>query len=164
MTLTPIQIALLARALEYGKDPIAVWGSWQRAATELGDRLVSLGTVAGTREMEWKSLHGRHRRGRAGRPVHLYRLAADTVELATRCAQAIRRLPKGRQHATWKDVEAETVTSWGLLAKRCPACGCKPGLPCTIVLRNGCGEAECVPAGVFDYELCSACEGMQEVA
>jgi len=39
----------------------------------------------------------------------------------------------------------------------------KPGKPCAIVLRNGCGEADCVPAGIF-WKLCSACEGMAKVA
>jgi hypothetical protein len=161
-SLTPIQIAVLALAHEEYESKggtVAVWGSWQRAAKELGELLVSIGTTPGTRELEWKTLHGRHRRGRAGRPVHLYTLSNsdDAVQLAERCARAVQHLPKWRLHATWKDVEAETLSlQWGPEAHRCSACGCKPGLPCTIVLPNGCGEASCVPAGVF-HEFCSAC-------
>jgi hypothetical protein len=161
--LTPVQIAVLALAHEEHERAVAVWGGWQTAAKKLGSMLVYLGSEAGTREMEWKNLRGKRRRGHAERPVHLYRLAASGTELAARCAQAVKRLPKGRLHATWKDVEAEVVSSWGPEARRCPLCGCKPGSPCAIVLPNGCGEADCVPAGVF-YELCSACEGMAKVA
>lgn len=168
--MTPIQIAVLAMAYAErergGRRALAVWGSWQRAAKELGDMLEYIGSEPGSRELEWKSLHGKHRKGTAGRPVHLYQLSdsPEVVHLATRCHQAVRRLPKGRQHATWKDVKDEVVSRWGPEAKRCPRCKCIPGLtPCTIVLRNGCGEGDCVPAGVF-YETCSACEGMQAVA
>jgi hypothetical protein len=167
VTLTPIQIAVLAMAHEHRESgepkALLVWGSWQRAALALGSMLVSVGRFPGSREMEWTTLHGRHRRGKQGRLVYAYDLAPGGVELAARCAQAVKRLPKGRQHATWKDVEAIILSPWGSGARQCPICGCKPGSPCAIVLRNGCGEAECVPAGVF-WKLCSACEGMAKVA
>jgi hypothetical protein len=168
MNLTPIQIRLLAdvyAAYERGPDEVvAVWGSWYRAAEGLIKHfaLISLGTAHGTREMEWHALHGRHRCGPAGRLVHLYKLASGhphIVKLAARCALAVQRLPAGRQHATMRDIPDELPEG-----DRCPECGCRPGTPCIIVLANGCGEAGCVPAGVFGFERCSACQAKKEAA
>jgi hypothetical protein len=165
--LTPIQIALLAdlhasfvahpplseKARSYD-DSVAVWGSWQRAAMGLLQQglVHSLGTATGTRDLEWRTLRGRHRRGATGRRVHLYRLARSAAPLAARCAAAVRDLPAGRQHATWKDVPA--VVRAG---DRCHGCGCTPGRPCVTALPGGCGEGGCVAAGVFGFERCSAC-------
>lgn len=169
--MTPIQIALLAYlAHESGEEPqIAVWGSWERAAGLLNllDYLVYVGTERGSREMEWRTLHGRHRRGRAGRRVHVYRLAHENeaaVQLAARCAWAVRHMPKGRQHVTWKDVPAEVPSSAWPDGRRCPDCGCMPGKPCTIVLPGGCGQGCCVPAGVDGFKQCSGCQFKEEAA
>jgi hypothetical protein len=161
--LTPIQIALLALAYEtYERDKndfVAVWGSWQRAAQDLVHRwmvLVPLGARQGTRELEWRTLHGRHRRGPAGRTVHVYQLAhltAPAVGLAKRCAWAVRHKSKDRTYVTWRDVPVELP-----IGRQCPACGCVPGSPCVLVLPNGCGEGRCVPAGMYGFKRCTACQ------
>jgi hypothetical protein len=158
--LTPIQIALLAMAYENRIEAVAVWGSWQKAAQQLAPALILLGTERGTREMEWRTLHGRHRRGKEGRLVHLYKLATNphAVELAARCAWAVAHLSKGRQHATWKDVPVEVPTSPWPDGRACRGCFCSPDEPCTVELPDGCGEANCVPAGAFGFERCSACQ------
>jgi hypothetical protein len=97
--------------------------------------------------------------------MHAYALRAtdEALDLAARCAYAVEHLPEGRQHATWKDVPTCLPGPTWKDVKRCRLCGCLPERPCTIVLKGGCGQAQCVPAGVY-YELCSACEGMEEVA
>ena len=157
MRFTPIQIALLALAHE--TQVVGVWGSWQKAAQALGDALVSLGTRRGTREMEWRTLRGRHRRGKAGRPVHLYLLAAQAAELAARCAWAVRHKPADRSHITWRDVPDEVPRSpWAPRGRRCGDCGCVPGKPCVVALPGGRGEGTCVPAGVFGFEKCTGCQ------
>lgn len=165
MNLTPVQIKLLAdahAAHERGPDEaVAVWGSWYRAAEGLVRQfaLVRLGTDRGTREMEWHTLHGRHRRGPEGRLVHVYRLAYELphiVELAARCAWAVEHLPAGRQHVTWRDVPTEIPEAPP--GHPCPRCGCVPGEPCTVALANDCGDGCCVPAGVLGLERCSACQ------
>jgi len=171
MNLTPIQIALLAMAHEaHERSPsesVAVWGSWEKAARELAPTaLISLGTERGTRALEYATLHGRHRRGKAGRLVHLYRLATHPLaaDLAARCAWAVRHLPKGRQHATWKDVPAEVPSSaWAPDGRRCNTCGCTPDKPCTLELLDGCGEGICVPAGVYGFKRCTACQMREAV-
>lgn len=159
-SLTPIQIAVLAIAHDSQADPVAVWGSWQRAADALAglDLLVKVGTTRGTRALEYKTLHGRKRRGKPGRLVHLYWLVADphTVDLAARCAWAVQHKPKKRSHVTWKDVP-DTVSTWPE-GRRCPACLCTPSRPCAIVLEDG-GSGQCVPAGAFGLTRCSACTG-----
>jgi hypothetical protein len=169
MKLTPTQIALLALAhatrARGPNEVVCVWGSWQTAALELVNRyfaLVPLGTRRGTREMEWQTLHGRHRRGREGRIVHVYQLAyriPHAVQLAARCAWAVEHKPEDRQHVTWRDVPTEIPRSaWAPHGRRCPACSCVPGKPCTIDLPNGCGAGTCVPAGVFGFDRCTACQ------
>lgn len=173
--LTPIQIALLAMAREtHEASPdiadqrstghcVAVWGSWQKAAQQLADesRISWIGTERGTRELEYATLHGRHRRGKEGRLVHLYRL--NDVELGARCAWAVQHLPKGRQHATWKDVPAEVPDAQWPDGRRCGGCGCAPDKPCLIELPDGCGEGSCVPAGMFGFKRCTGCP-MREAA
>ncbi len=170
-TLTSVQIAVLAlayesferhppaKSLRHPDDVIAVWGYWQAAAIKLlresPPLLASLGTARGTREMEWRNLHGRHRRGGEGRPVHLYRLERRGAPLAARCAWAIENLPATRQVATWKDVPAELPEPRA--GGRCPACGCGPSTPCVVALASDCGEGTCVPAGVVGFTRCSAC-------
>ena len=156
-SLTPLQIAVLASAFESHErgELLAVWRSWQRAAEDLLKRfaLHAEGSMPGTREIEYQNLRG-HRRGKPGRRVYLYGLASGhphIVSLARRCALAVRRKPEGRTYVTWNDVPA--VAPEG---RRCPACACQPGDPCTIYLQDG-GEGVCVPAGMFDFERCSAC-------
>lgn len=173
MSLTPVQIAVLALAMasylnhpppnDWTRSPddhIAVWGSWQAAAKQLRSMtpalLADMGTARGTREMEWQNLKGKHRRGKEGRLVHCYRLERRAIPLAARCAWAVLHLPKGRKFATWKDVPAELPEP--KVGKRCPACGCSPEKPCAMVLPNGCGTATCVPAGVCGFTRCSACQ------
>ena len=158
MHLTPIQIALLAmayRAHECGTEVVAVWGSWQKAAQALSFALTSLGTEKGTRELEYRTLHGRHRRGKAGRLVHVYMLALGQEKLAARCAWAVDHMPKHRQHVTWKDVPPE-IPSWDE-GRRCPECLCTPSQPCSIKLPGG-GEGRCVPAGMFGFKTCTSCQ------
>jgi hypothetical protein len=162
--LTPIQIALLALAYaNRAESAVAVWGSWQRAAQQLAPALILLGTERGTRAMEWRTLHGRHRRGKAGRTVHLYKLDRSAAELAARCAWAVAHLPAGRSHATWKDVPAAVPESPWPDGRACRGCSCSPDEPCTIELADGCGQAHCVPAGVFGFKRCTACQ-MREAA
>jgi hypothetical protein len=89
VTLTPIQIALLAdahKARQQKDEVVFVWGSWQKAAQGLLHLLHSLGTQRGSREIEWKTLHGRHRRGKEGRLMHAYALRAtdEALDLAAR--------------------------------------------------------------------------------
>ncbi len=172
MNLSPVQIAVLALAMgSYLEHPppsdwtrslddhISVWGSWQAAAKQLRSMtpalLADVGTARGTREMEWQNLRGKHRRGKEGRLVHLYRLERRAVPLAARCAWAVLHLPKGRKYATWKDVPDELPEPRE--GERCPGCGCEPVSPCTIKLAGGCGEGRCVPAGVHGFKRCSAC-------
>jgi hypothetical protein len=107
--------------------------------------------------MEYTTLHGRHRRGKKGRLVHLYRLAGHQ-QLAARCAWAVAHKPAGRSHVTWKDVPAEVPRSAWPDGRRCSACGCTPGKPCAVDLPGGCGEASCVPAGTYGLDRCSACQ------
>lgn len=174
--LTPTMIAVLALAHEtherakelppvsgYTRHPldcVAVWGTWQTAAKKLATEglLHIMGVERGTREMEWQNLHGKHRRGKEGRLVHTYRLALrrDAVSLGARCAWAAPNLPKGRKYATWKDVPAELPGPRA--GQRCPSCGCDPSHPCIIKLAGGCGEGSCVPAGVHNFDRCSACQ------
>jgi hypothetical protein len=159
--LTPIQIALLALASETharsSTECVAVWGSWQKAAAQLTPAaLLSLGTERGTRELEYTTLHGRHRRGKAGRLVHCYRLTDRALELGARCAWAVAHKPKDRLHVTWKDVPAEVPRAPA--GHRCAACGCTPDKPCTINLPDGCGEGNCVPAGTYGFKRCTACQ------
>lgn len=168
--MTPLQIAVLslahasfvARAPDR-VDVVAVWGSWQAAADKLRREtpslLAYLGTVAGTRELEWKTLAGRQRRGSAGRPIHLYRLQRRAIPLAARCAWAIANLTHARRIATWKDVPDDLPAQRS--GDRCPACGCVPEAPCAIVLADGCGDGACVPAGVAGLSRCSACVGVE---
>lgn len=173
MNLTPIQIAFLAMAhATYKRGPnevVCVWGSWQKAAQGLLGHfaLVPLGTQQGTREMEWQTLRGKHRRGRAGQLVHVYQLAyrhPHIVQLAARCAWAVAHKPADKNHVTWKDVPAEVPRSpWAPHGRHCPGCGCVPGKPCTVELPNGSGEAHCVPAGAFGFDRCTACQ-RQEAA
>lgn len=163
MNLTPIQIALLAMAHDTRargpREVVAVWGSWQRAALGLGIALTPLGTERSTRELEWKTLHGRHRRGREGRAVHVYKLADVAVQLAARCAWAVAHKPADRSHVTWKDVPAEVPrTPWAPHGRRCAGCGCVPGKPCAVELPNDSGDGECVPAGVFGFKRCTGCQ------
>jgi hypothetical protein len=161
--LTPIQIAILADLHASRLPPlsktaqdasIAVWGSWQKAAMGLLQMglVEALGTAPGTRDLEWRTLHGRHRRGPAGRLVHLYRLDRSAAPLALRCLAAVRELPAGRQHATWKDVP-EKIPDY----RQCPGCGCTLKRPCVTALPDGCGEGSCVPAGMFGFQKCSTC-------
>lgn len=164
--MTPIQIALLALAhATYKRGPnevVCVWGSWQKAAQALGDALVSLGTQQGTREMEWQTLRGKHRRGKSGRIVHVYLLASRSVELAARCAWAVEHKPAYEKHVVWKDVPAEVPRSpWAPHGRHCPGCGCVPGKPCAVELPNGCGEAHCVPAGAFGFRQCTGCQAKE---
>ena len=161
MKLTPIQIALLAMAHDTRargpREVVAVWGSWQKAALTISGALISLGTDRSTRELEWKTLHGRHRRGRAGRVVHVYQLAEEPfARLAARCAWAVANKPADRSHVTWKDVPAEVPTPRP--GKRCAGCGCVPGKPCTFELPDGHGDGECVPAGVLGFRRCTGCQ------
>jgi hypothetical protein len=173
LNLTPIQIALLAMVYEAHEahppvagqlspaDCVAVWGSWQKAAAQLTPTaLASLGTERGTRELEYTTLHGRHRRGKEGRLVHLYRLRAHlaAVDLAARCAWAVAHKPKDRLHVTWKDVPAEVPSSAWPDGRRCNACGCVPDKPCTVELPGGFGEGSCVPPGVYGFKWCTACQ------
>jgi len=172
--LTPIQIALLAMAHETHerapRECVAVWGSWEKAARQLTPTALDyLGTERGTRELEYTTLHGRHRRGKAGRLVHCYRLVDHpaAVEacspLAARCAWAVEHKPKGRLHVTWKDVPAEVPRSTWPDGRRCNACGCAPGKPCAVELPGGCGAGNCVPAGMYGFKWCTACQ-MREAA
>jgi len=159
-SLTPLQIAVLSLAFgahERG-ETIAVWGSWQTAAQKLTDvfALIPHGTAVGTRELEFTTLHGRHRKGRPGRAVHLYALRdlPYWVGLASRCADAVRALPSSRCHATWRDLQAPPPPREG---RRCPGCACTPDRPCLVTLDDECGDGQCVPAGVLGLETCSAC-------
>lgn len=168
-----MQIAVLALAMgsylehpplsdnaRHPDDQVAVWGSWHAAAKQLRERVPSLladmGTERGSRDMEWQNLKGKHRRGKEGRLVHLYRLERRAVMLAARCAWAVLHLPKGRKYATWKDVPAELPEPRE--GARCPDCGCDPVRPCTIKLADGRGDGSCVPAGVLGFKICTACQ------
>jgi hypothetical protein len=159
MSLTPIQIALLALAHETPCKAVCVWGSWQKAALGLGPALTSLGTRPGTREIEWQTLRGRQRRGKSGRLVHLYGLAPSGAALAARCAWAVAHKPADRQHVTWRDVPTEIPNPPP--GRRCGGCGCVPGKPCAVKLPNGCGDGVCVSAGVFGFRQCTACQLME---
>ena len=170
--LTPVQIAVLALAHDsYARHPppsdstrhaddyVCVWGSWQAAALKLRRMvpplLADMGVARGTREMEWQNLRGKHRRGKEGRRVHLYRLERRAVPLAARCAWAVAHLPEGRKLATWRDVPADVPGPRS--GERCPTCGCSPESPCTVVLTGARGTGSCVPAGVHGFSACSAC-------
>jgi len=62
------------------------------------------------------------------------------------------RLPWG----TFVPSERATVFRPAKLpGKRCPACGCTPDRPCTVVLADG--EASCVAAGLLGARTCSSC-------
>lgn len=164
--MTPVQIAVMALAHGAPKNVVAVWGSWQKAASELvgpgkyGRMLLSLGTTQGTRELEGQNLNGKTRRGAPGRLVHLYVLADILYvrELAARCAWAMAQRPAGGKWVTWKDVpdHLPQPTTWPE-ARYCPGCGCTPAAPCWLELENGCGEGHCVPAGAFGFKRCSSC-------
>jgi hypothetical protein len=173
VNLTPVQIKLLAdahAARERGPDElIAVWGTWYTAARAIAvdglgrgygkHALVSFGIdYEGAAGADWRTLTGRPSRPKAGRPAHLYRLSNSpvAVDLAARCAWAVRHLRDGKQYATWADVPAELPGAPA--GHRCPRCGCSPGEPCTVALANGCGDGCCVPAGVLGLERCSACQ------
>lgn len=173
MNLSPVQIAVLALAhgsyaacvnlpppsgyTRHPDDVVAVWGTWQLAARQLHAMapalLACMGTARGTREMEWQNLRGKHRRGKEGRLVHLFRLERRAVPLAARCAYAVTHMPNG--YATWRNVPAELPGPRA--GKCCQTCACEPETPCVVVLPDGCGEGVCVPAGVIGLKRCSAC-------
>jgi hypothetical protein len=57
-------------------------------------------------------------------------------------------------------------------AKHCPSCNCSPRVPCIVLLPpppkgeavdEDVGEGQCVPAGVFGFDVCSGCQQSREV-
>lgn len=156
--LTPLTIAVLALAHDRHENNrlVCVWGSWRKVAIDLcGQHMLrAVGSMRGTREMEETNLSGKHRRGKEGRLMYTFSLRADrrdARELAARCAWAMKH--KTGRMPSWRDVP-DAVPS--LDGRRCSACLCTPSRPCTIHLEGG-GTAVCVPAGVFNFDRCSAC-------
>lgn len=162
-TMTPIEIAVMATAHKWRDGGVGVRGSWHDAAKRLVAEglLEKIGDLRSTGPTTCTSLHGKKTKKPAGTIQHLFRLAATDVarDLAARCARAVDNLPRGRQHATWRDVSPDLHEWTG--TKRCPACMCTPDDPCTIYLSGDkgvvLGTGTCVPAGAFGLERCSAC-------